>query len=82
MKIYRKSEPENNMNATVEMPSNIQMDRKQFQKMMFITNALDEGWSVKKSNDTYIFSKKHENRREYFQEKYLETFVINHMRLE
>jgi len=82
MKIYRKSEPENNMNATVEMPSNIQMDRKQFHKMMFITNALDEGWSVKKSNDTYIFSKKHENRREYFQEKYLETFVINHMRLE
>jgi hypothetical protein len=65
-----------------KLPSNIQMDRKQFQKMMFITNALDEGWSVKKSNDTYIFSKKHENRREYFQEKYLETFVINHMRLE
>jgi hypothetical protein len=70
------------MNTSVELPSNIQMDRKQFQKMMFITNALDEGWSVKKSNDTYIFSKKHENRREYFQEKYLETFVINHMRLE
>jgi hypothetical protein len=66
----------------LETTKNIQMDRKQFQKMMFITNALDEGWSVKKSNDTYIFSKKHENRREYFQEKYLETFVINHMRLE
>jgi len=59
-----------------DLPSHIQMDRKQFQKMVFITNALDQGWSVKKSQDSYIFTKKHENRREIFQENYLENFII------
>jgi hypothetical protein len=56
---------------------NIQIEKKQFQKMMFITNALDQGWSVKKSQDTYIFTKKHENRKEIFQENYLEEFLIS-----
>jgi hypothetical protein len=59
-----------------ELPSNIQMNKKQFQKMIFITNALDQGWSVKKSQDSYIFTKKHENRREIFQENYLENFIL------
>ena len=44
--------------------------------MIFIMNALDQGWSVKKSQDSYIFTKKHENRREIFQENYLENFII------
>ena len=38
-------------------------------------NALEKGWSVKKSDASYIFTKKHENRREVFRENYLETFV-------
>jgi hypothetical protein len=59
-----------------ELPSNIQINKKQFQKMIFITNALDQGWSVKKSQDSYIFTKKHENRREIFLENYLENFII------
>jgi len=63
--------------AKLEIPQNIQITKKQFQKMLFITNALDKGWSVKKSNDNYIFSKKHENRKEIFQENYLEEFLIS-----
>jgi hypothetical protein len=59
----------------IEIPSNIKVDRPTFQKMIFITNALDQGWSIKKSNNHYIFTKKHENRKEIFQENYLETFV-------
>ena len=39
-------------------------------------NALDEGWSIKKSKDSYIFTKKHENRQEIFQEDYLEKFLL------
>ncbi len=50
-------------------------DSAKFQKMVFIMNALEKGWSVKKSQDSYIFTKKHENRREIFQENYLETFI-------
>jgi hypothetical protein len=45
--------------------------------MIFIQNALDQGWTIKKSDESYIFIKKHENRREIFQENYLETFLIS-----
>ena len=65
------------METSLNLPSNIQMNRKQFQKMVFITNALDQGWSVKKSQESYIFTKKHENRREIFQENYLENFILS-----
>jgi hypothetical protein len=53
------------------------MDRKEFQKLMFLSNALEQGWTIKKHNDTYIFTKKHENRREIFQEDYLEKFILS-----
>jgi len=58
-------------------PTTVEIEKKQFQKMVFIINALEQGWKVKKSNDSYIFTKKHENRREIFQENYLETFLLS-----
>jgi hypothetical protein len=57
------------------------VDKLQLQKMVFIMNALNDGWSVKKSQDKYIFSKKHENKKEVFQEEYLATFILQNMRL-
>jgi hypothetical protein len=51
------------------------LDPKIIKKMVFIANALEKGWSVKKRDQEYIFTKKHENRREVFRENYLETFV-------
>lgn len=59
----------------------IKIDKQQFQKMLFITNALDSGWSVKKKDDEYIFSKKHENRKEIFKEDYLKKFIETNMQL-
>ena len=44
-------------------------------RMGFIMNALDDGWSVKKRQETYVFTKRHENRREVWGEEYLEDFV-------
>ena len=58
-----------------ELPKNIKLNKQIFQKMLFITNALEQGWTVKKSKDSYIFTKKHENKKEIFQENYLESFV-------
>jgi hypothetical protein len=57
------------------------VDKLQYQKMVFIMNALNDGWSVKKSQDKYIFSKKHENKKEVFKEEYLATFILQNMRL-
>ena len=58
--------------------TNIQMDRKEFQKIMFIYKAIEDGWKVNKNadSDAYIFTKKHENRREIFQTDYLEKFIL------
>ena len=53
------------------------LDKKQLYKLIFINNAIEEGWSVKKKENSYIFSKKHENRQEIFDNNYLETFMQN-----
>ena len=47
----------------------------QFQKMIFLYNALNEGWSIKKDGNKYIFTKKHENKKEIFDESYLAIFM-------
>lgn len=46
-------------------------------KLTFLFNALEKGWTVKKSGDSYIFTKKHEGKREIFRENYLENFIYS-----
>ena len=36
---------------------------KDLAKISFIYKAIEDGWSVKKKNNTYIFKKKHENQK-------------------
>jgi hypothetical protein len=67
----------NKQQLILETSNNLKIEKPLFQKMVFLTNALDQGWTVKKSNDTYIFTKKHENRQEIFQENYLEKFLVS-----
>ena len=66
-----------NQKIDIELPPHLQISKPIFQKMLFLTNALEQGWTVKKTKDSYIFTKKHENKREIFQENYLETFVAS-----
>lgn len=44
-------------------------------KMLFIYNSLQNGWSVRKKSDKYIFKKKHKGKKEIYQEAYLNTFI-------
>jgi hypothetical protein len=62
-----------------DLPSKIEIEKKQFQKLIFLNNALEEGWAVKKIEDSYVFTKKHENRKEIFRENYLENFVFTNL---
>jgi hypothetical protein len=48
----------------------IQVNKKSFQKMLFLTNAIEKGWTVKKIKDSYVFKKKHENKREILNDEY------------
>ena len=53
----------------------VEVDKIKFQKMVFLYNALDNGWSIKKRNDSYIFTKNHEGKKEIFDETYLSIFM-------
>jgi hypothetical protein len=53
----------------------IEIDQIKFQKMVFLYNALDNGWSIKKRNNSYIFSKNHEGKKEIFESSYLSIFM-------
>ena len=44
-------------------------------KMIFIYNAIENGWSVKKNNDSFIFAKKDEGKKEIFSNNYLLRFM-------
>ena len=65
----------------MEKTNIIKIDPAIQQKMKFIMNALENGWSVKKIEDQYIFTKKHEGRREVFMADYLEKFIEKNMGL-
>ena len=53
----------------------IEIDQIKFKKMVFLYNALDNGWSIKKRKDSYIFTKNHEGKKEIFNESYLAVFM-------
>jgi hypothetical protein len=52
-----------------------EIDQVVFQKMAFIFNALNDGWSIKKLNESYIFKKNHEGKQEVFEDTYLDIFM-------
>jgi len=55
--------------------ANLNIDKQKIHKMVFLFNALENGWSIKKINKEYIFSKNHEGKREVYNEDYLENFI-------
>ena len=45
------------------------------QKMIFLFNAVEDGWKIKKQDNYYVFSKNHENKKEIFLDTYLKAFM-------
>jgi hypothetical protein len=62
----------------IEKDQSLDIDKIKFQKMVFLFNALDSGWSIKKKKDSYIFTKNHEGKKEIFDENYLAIFMKDH----
>tara|TARA_Y100000389_G_C16965084_1_gene272955 strand:+ start:188 stop:409 length:222 start_codon:yes stop_codon:yes gene_type:complete len=50
------------------------------QKMKFIYNALESGWLVESKNNKFIFSKKHEGKKEIYLHSYLDEFIKNNLK--
>ena len=64
----------NNNDIHVQFDSN-NINPKQLKIMIFLMNALEKGWCIKKKEDQFIFTKKHEGKKEIFDENYLEQFI-------
>ena len=47
--------------------------------MIFLTNTLENGWSIRKKNDNYVFRKKHEKQTEIYSDEYLVNFLKSNM---
>ena len=58
-----------------DLEKNVKIDTVTFQKMIFLYNSIEQGWSVKKNNNSYVFSKKHENKKEVLENSYLLKFM-------
>ena len=67
------------INVTNKNGKNIDLkiDPFKIKKMIFIFNALEEGWNIQKKNDSYVFNKLHEENKEIFLDSYLKNFVEN-----
>lgn len=60
----------------------LNIDLIQLQKMAFLFNALENGWSVRKENNYYVFKKNHEGKKEVYLDKYLQQFLCKNLDLE
>ena len=58
---------------------NMKIDCILLQKMIFIYNALDKGWTVKKKKNSYIFTKNHEGKKEVLLDTYLKRFMMDNL---
>jgi hypothetical protein len=61
----------------INIDKELSIDINKLQKMLFIYNAIESGWSVHKNNQKYYFNKKHEGKKEVFLDSYLQEFIQN-----
>ena len=53
----------------------LKIDAIKFQKMLLLFNAIEDGWTIKKRSNSYVFSKNHEGKKEVLDELYLQRFM-------
>lgn len=47
--------------------------------MIFLMNTLENGWSIRKKNEEYVFRRKHEKQTEIYSDEYLVHFLKSNM---
>ena len=64
-----------NMESLRDLEDNIKIEPFKFQKMAFFYNCIEQGWTIKKQNNSYICTKSHEGKKEVFDDSYLLKFL-------
>jgi hypothetical protein len=62
------------MNCVIDDIS-LQVPAKTLKQMIFIANALENGWSVRKAGKNYVFTDRLEGRSEVYEAGFLDAFV-------
>lgn len=57
----------------------LKMDKILFKKMLLLYNALEDGWTVKRKDKSYVFIKKHNNIKQVLDDEYLIQFVTDNL---
>ena len=57
------------------------IDKTTLQKMILLFNALEEGWTIQRTNQSYVFSKNHEGKKEILSDSYLFKFMKKNLDL-
>jgi hypothetical protein len=70
-----------NLDSLKDLENNFKIDAIKFQKMILLYNSIEQGWSVKKRNESYVFTKSHENKKEVLEESYLLKFMKTNLDL-
>jgi hypothetical protein len=70
-----------NLDSLKDLENNLKVDAIKFQKMLLLYNAIEHGWSIKKRNDSYVFSKSHEGKKEVLEDSYLLKFMKTNLDL-
>ena len=69
------SDSANTLRINKNLQENLDISCIKLQKMGFLYNALENGWTIKKQADYYIFTKNHEGKKEVYLDTYLHTFM-------
>jgi hypothetical protein len=59
--------------------SDLKVDIIKFQKMILLYNSIEQGWTIKKRNDSYVFIKNSESKKEVIQDSYLLNFMKDNL---
>tara|TARA_Y100000389_G_scaffold117225_1_gene114417 strand:- start:545 stop:751 length:207 start_codon:yes stop_codon:yes gene_type:complete len=68
------------MNNIIDI-SKVNINSKEFSKIIFIYNALEDGWTIKKNNNKYIFSKHKSKEKQIISENFLNIFITKYFKI-
>ena len=63
------------MDINIDINKNMAISNILLKKALFLYNALNDGWEIKKHNEIYTFIKKHEGKKEVFADDYIIKFI-------
>lgn len=69
------------MDIQIKIPDKLDINNIMLQKMIFIYNAIENGWGVKKMSDKYIFTKNHKQQKEVYLDSYLREFLETNLNI-